>query len=336
MSRRAQAPTVRIGNVGTIPSVFNALGVDLGSGLRAVGLNADSFDDPETIVPYKAIDELFAFGVRQSTCEHLGLLTGMATIDLGLPSFLLFNAPHVREGLQNFISAVNRFDNGGTAALTEADGVAMVGYAVATPGLKSCDQIHDHAIALGCALLTRLIGPHFAPTEIRLPRRRPADPSPYRAFFQKGRLKFDAHEAVIEFPASYLDAPLVRADPALYRFLKGLVLKYGPRVDPSVASQIRRVLPGLIRREPISPEAVARMFGMHPRTMSRRLAEEQVTLHALVEDARFEVARQLLLDTDLGLTEIAADLHYSDASAFARAFRRKFGLAPGAWRAAQR
>lgn len=336
MSRVAQTPTVRIGNVGTIPSVFKAVGVDLRAGLRAVGLSADAFDDPETIVPYKAIDELIAFGVRQSACEHLGLLTGISTPDLGLPSFLLFNAPRVREGLQDLISALNRYDSGGAATLIEADGVATLGYAVAAPGLKSVDQIHDHSIALGCILLTRLIGPHFEPTEIRLPRRRPADPSPYRAFFQKGRLKFDAHEAVIEFPASYLEAPVVGADPTLYRFLKSLVLKHGPRVDPSVASQIRRVLPGLIRREPVSPEAIARMFGMHPRTMSRRLAEEQVTLHALVEEARFEVARQLLLDTNLGLTEIAADLHYSDASAFTRAFRRKFGLAPGAWRAAQR
>lgn len=336
MSRIAHTPTVRIGNLGAAPSVFKAVGVDLTAGLRAAGLNADCFDDPETMVPYKALDELIAFGVRASNCEHFGLLTGMSTPDLGLPSFLLFNAPTVRAGLLDLISALNRFDTGGSAMLTEADSVATLGYAVAMPGLKSVEQIHDHTMALGCRLLTRLIGPHFEPTEVRLPRRRPADPSPYRAFFQKGRLKFDAHEAVIEFPASYLDAPVVGADPALYSFLKGLVLKHGPRVDPSVAGQVRRVLPGLIRREPVSPETIARMFGMHPRTMSRRLAEEQVTLHELVEEARFEVARQLLLGTDLGLTEIAADLHYSDASAFARAFRRKFGLAPGAWRAAQR
>lgn len=336
MSHVAQTPTVRIGNASAIPSVFKAVGADLTLGLRAAGLNPDSFDDPETIVPYKAIDELIAFGVREGNCEHFGLLTGISTPDLGLPSFLLFNAPTVREGLQDLISALNRFDTGGAAALVETYGVATLGYAVATPGLKSVDQIHDHAVALGYALMTRLIGPHFEPTEVRLPRRRPADPSPYRAFFQKGRLRFDAHEGVIEFPTTYLDAPVVGADPALYRFLKGLVLKHGPRMDPSVGSQVRRVLPSLIRHEPVNSEAIARMFGMHPRTMSRRLAEEQVTLHELVEEARFEVARQLLLDTDLGLTQIAADLHYSDASAFARAFRRKFGLAPGAWRAAQR
>ena len=298
-------------------------------------MSADAFDDPETIIPYKAMDELIAFGVRHSALEHLGLLTGTSAPDLGLPGFLLFNAPQVRVGLQDLISALNRYDSGGAAALTEADGVATLGYAVTTPGLSSVDQIYDHSIALGYVLLHRLVGPHFEPTEIRLPRRRPVEAGPYRAFFQKGRLKFDAHEAAIEFPASYLDAPVAGADPALYRFLKGLVLTHGPRVTPSVASQIRRVLPGLIRREPVSHEAIARMFGMHPRTMSRRLAEEQVTLHALAEEARFEVARQLLLDTDLGLTEIAADPHYSDASAFTRAFRRKFGLAPGAWRAAQ-
>jgi len=336
MSQAAETPTVRIGNVGAIPAVYKAAGIDIDAALRAVGLSADVFDDPDMIVPYKALDELIAFGVRETNCEHLGLLIGMSTPDLGLPSFLLFNAPTVRDGLQDLISALDRFDSGGAASLTRTDDVAELSYAVTMPGLKCVDQIHDHAIALGYALMTRLIGPHFEATEIRLPRRQPSDTAPYRACFQKGRIRFDAHEAVIEFSARYLDAPIVGSDPSLYRLLKRIVLKHGPQIDPSVASQIRRVLPNLIRREPVNPKAVARMFGMNPRTMSRRLAEEQVTLGELVEEARFEVGRQLLLGTDLAMTEIAAALHYSDASAFTRAFRRKFGLAPGAWRAAQR
>ena len=336
MSRVAQTPTVRIGNVGAIPAVYKAAGVDIEAALRAVGLSADAFDDPDAIVPYKALDELFAFGVRKTNCEHLGLLIGMSTPDLGLPSFLLFNAPSVREGLEDLISALDRFDSGGAGCLIQTEGVAELGYTVTVPGLKCVDHIHDHAIALGYALLARLIGPQFEPSEIRLPRRQPADVAPYRAFFQKGPIKFDASEAMIEFPARYLDLPVVGADPALYGFLKRMIVKHGPRVDSSIASQIRRVLPGLIRRDPVNPNAIARMFGMNARTMSRRLAEEQVTLISLVEEARFEVARQLLLDTGMGLTEIAAQLHYSDASAFARAFRRKFGSAPGAWRAEQR
>ncbi len=76
MSQAAETPTVRIGNVGAIPAVYKAAGIDIDAALRAVGLSADVFDDPDMIVPYKALDELIAFGVRETNCEHLGLLIG--------------------------------------------------------------------------------------------------------------------------------------------------------------------------------------------------------------------------------------------------------------------
>ena len=137
----------------------------------------------------------------------------------------------------------------------------------------------------------------------------------------------DVIELGVPFSDPIADGPVIQA--ASERALAG-----GTSVPVvlEIAEQIRRVLPNLVRREHVNNKAVAKMFGLHPRTMARRLAEEGVTLHGLVEDARFEVAKQLLIDTDLGLTEIAADLFYSDASAFARAFRRKIGETPGSWR----
>lgn len=335
MSRIAEAPTVRIGNVGALPSVFAGLGVDLKAGLRSAGLGADSFCDPERIVPYRALDELIAYGARESGCDHIGLLIGGATPDLGLASFLLVNAPTVRDGLRDLVAGLDRADAGSVTSLTEAEGVATLSYSLFVSGLKASEHIYDCAIAIGYGLLARLLGSDFEPSEIRLPRRPPAQIAPYRTHFSKGRLSFNCKAAAIAFPVACLDRHVPNADAALYRFLKKLLAQHGPRLDPSMASQVRRVLPGLVRREPANQEAIARMFGMHPRTMSRRLAEEQMTLQELVEEARFEAARQLLRESSLGLTKIAADLHYSDASAFARAFRRKFGIPPGAWRAAQ-
>ncbi len=46
----------------------------------------------------------------------------------------------------------------------------------------------------------------------------------------------------------------------------------------------------------------------------------------------FEIARQLLENTDMPMTEIAATLDYSDASAFTHAFRGWSGTASTAWR----
>jgi AraC-like DNA-binding protein len=53
----------------------------------------------------------------------------------------------------------------------------------------------------------------------------------------------------------------------------------------------------------------------------------------LLNEARFEVAVQLLQGTRIGVTEIAAALSYADASAFTHAFRRIAGTSPVEWRA---
>jgi AraC-like DNA-binding protein len=53
---------------------------------------------------------------------------------------------------------------------------------------------------------------------------------------------------------------------------------------------------------------------------------------AITNEIRFEIARQLLQDTQVPLAQIAAALGYSEASAFTRAFRRWSGQTPTAWR----
>jgi AraC-like DNA-binding protein len=44
-------------------------------------------------------------------------------------------------------------------------------------------------------------------------------------------------------------------------------------------------------------------------------------LQAIVNDAHFEIARQLLRDANLPVKDITETLRYSDAAAVARAFR---------------
>jgi AraC-like DNA-binding protein len=80
-------------------------------------------------------------------------------------------------------------------------------------------------------------------------------------------------------------------------------------------------------------EQVADLFAIHRRTLNRRLRAQGTSFKALVDETRYDIARQLLRDTRLPTTEIAATLDYSECSAFVRAFRRWSGTSPSAWRA---
>lgn len=77
---------------------------------------------------------------------------------------------------------------------------------------------------------------------------------------------------------------------------------------------------------------MASELSMHPRTLNRRLQAEGNSFRDLMNEARFEVARQLLAGTRMDITEIAFSLGYADPSSFTHAFQRWSGAAPSEWR----
>ena len=79
---------------------------------------------------------------------------------------------------------------------------------------------------------------------------------------------------------------------------------------------------------------LAQQFGISQRTLRRRLDAEGKSFQTLVNRTRHELACQLLRNTQLPVTHIAAALQYADANAFSRAFRQWTGCTPTAWRAA--
>ncbi|MGO4573316.1 helix-turn-helix transcriptional regulator [Microvirga sp. 2TAF3] len=73
---------------------------------------------------------------------------------------------------------------------------------------------------------------------------------------------------------------------------------------------------------------------MHRRTLHRHLRIEGLAFRRVADEVRFEIACELLANTDMALSQIAAALKYSESSAFTRAFRRWSGRqTPSAWRA---
>ncbi len=78
------------------------------------------------------------------------------------------------------------------------------------------------------------------------------------------------------------------------------------------------------------------MLGIPTRTLRRQLVAKGTSFRNLANEARYEIARQLLTDTGMAITEIAGVLEYADASAFTRAFRRWTNVSPAAWRAQAR
>ena len=164
-----------------------------------------------------------------------------------------------------------------------------------------------------------------------LPRCAPADPEPYRRHF-RAPVRFNQESAVIVFPARDLDLRVAGADPMVRALLEERIQQLKGAQGSEFSDDIRRLLRTRMTSNHCSAEDIAHLLAMHRRTLSRRLKDGGMGYRAITNEIRFEIARQLLRDTQVPLAQIAAALGYSEASAFTRAFRRWSGQTPTAWR----
>lgn len=174
----------------------------------------------------------------------------------------------------------------------------------------------------------------------RIPLRRVdfACPAPehrrdYRQFFG-APVNFDQPESRLAFDAAFLRRPLIRNEAALKAFLRGapanILLRY--RHDDGLAKRVRLRLGAAPPADWPDFEALAGEFRMSPATLRRRLAAEGQSFGAIREDLRSLLAQKLLRRPDLSIADVAAELGYSEPTAFHRAFRGWTGSTPGAFR----
>jgi AraC-like DNA-binding protein len=177
-----------------------------------------------------------------------------------------------------------------------------------------------------------LCGLHWAPLEVSFSHNKPEDLTPYRRFFGVP-LRFNGERTAIIFSKSWLATVPPESNAGLHRELQRQIAAQELRQPDTHSEQIRRALRTLVVTGGATESQISELLSVPSRTLRRSLSSEGTTFRALLEEVHFEVARQLLADSEMATSEIAATLCYSDASAFTRAFRRWTNLPPAAWRA---
>lgn len=81
-----------------------------------------------------------------------------------------------------------------------------------------------------------------------------------------------------------------------------------------------------------SPEQLAELLYLTPRTLRRRLQEQGYSYQQLLEEARRRDSCQLLAEPELEIQRIGESLGYSNPANFSRAFKSWTGLSPREWR----
>lgn len=161
----------------------------------------------------------------------------------------------------------------------------------------------------------------------------------YRAEYARifmGAEQFEQPFTGLEFDRSVLSAVSPHKDDEVHGALRAIAerrLTHLTRRTP-YAVRVRELL---VQRGVRGADmaSVACGLGVSVRTLRRRLSEEGAPFRSLVDEALAIVAKHQLRSTQRTIQEIAFDLGFADATAFHRAFKRRTGTTPQAYRAEQ-
>jgi len=322
----------RVGAFSRLPILIRQLGADPHAMLSRAGIDAEAIARPEGRVPYHALVKLLQEVAGETACPHLGLLAGRMwyLADLGVVGDAVRHSPTVGDALQLLVVHQHLSGEGGLKFLLRRGPVVDWGYAIYQPGVLG-EQMYDAALAAAVNFMRELYGPAWLPSEVFLPYAKRDDGAHHRSFF-KVLPHFNAEYCALRFPVEQLDMPVAAADPRRLRAAVEVLSKSHPE---DLLRQVYRTVRRLLLEEQHSGDDVAQLLSIHRRTLNRRLQESGTSFQEILDQVRFQVARELLA-SDITLDDIAATLGYAAVTPFMRTFRRWSGTTPGRWRSEAR
>lgn len=167
---------------------------------------------------------------------------------------------------------------------------------------------------------------------VDFPFEAPAHAEALREWF-RCELRFGQPLAQVVYPASWLEQPVKTANDLAAKLLSEQCETILQNLERTATyrSRIRR----LVLASPANPpsfEDTASQFNLSARTLRRRLSEEGTSYVEVLKEARMELARHYLAETEFAIKEVSALLGFSEVANFQRAFKAWSGVTPSRFR----
>jgi len=167
--------------------------------------------------------------------------------------------------------------------------------------------------------------------QVNFRHRRALSPRAYRRYFRCATTFGSAFD-YLSFPSGLLAAPINQASPDL----RAMAQRYLRNVERRYPLDVRRQVLELVERQLANGggtiAGIAKLLGMHTRTLQRRLKVQGAYFEDLVDGARRKRATEYLGYGAIPLAQIALLVGYSGQNALTEACKRWFGMTPQKYR----
>jgi AraC-like DNA-binding protein len=305
--------------------------------LDPAALDALGSLDPEARIPIARAHEMLELAVRWAQDPDLGLKAGqlMSAGDCGAVDYAISSAATVRAAIAAATRYARLVNDVISLPLVLEGERAVLRLECETPVPRAAG---DFMMAGFFSTHARTWLAAVPALECWFRHPAPADVSEYARTFGGARLRFAAPCYAFAFGQSALDAPLAGADAKLNSVVRDhaeMLLAQRPPAR-SLTERVRHMLSGELAHGRLTAQQVAMQLRMSRRTLCRKLESEGTSFTALLADLRQRLALHYVGSQDLGLSEIAFLLGFSEAAAFHRAFKRWTGQTPLEYRRSAR
>ncbi|HSR99377.1 MAG TPA: AraC family transcriptional regulator [Kofleriaceae bacterium] len=337
-------PSVVIPQIGiqAIRPLFDALrirGIDATALLGEVGLGELDATDPDARFPLVCLDKLWDRAAARVGDPDLGLHVA-ESIDpssFGLLSYLGTASATWGDGLHRLLRYFRLLSEGSRYALTVHDGVATLTASQDTPFSAPVRQRVEFTISVLFCYARHLITGDWQVLDVFFEHAAPLDLAEHRRVY--GRVpRFATWHSGFSFDGELLARPLRTGNPTLAELLERLAAHMLADLPPvaTIAGTLRELCLRDGFEHELTLETAAHRLHLSPRTLQRRLRDEGTSHQEVVDDSRRQLASRMLVQSGLGIAEVAFALGFSEPSGLHRAFKRWTGMTPAEYRRAAR
>ncbi len=298
-----------------------------GSMLNEQKLNSDR-------LAISSFDQVISNIARISQREDIGFITGqgLELQSFSLLGFLLSTCETGRDALVTMRRYYMLLSDTPAPEIFITKNQIKVLYHV-SPGNELATRARAELIATGIHSLGRSIGGKiYQPLKMGFIHAKPKYHAQLSEFFDV-EIVYNEPECWISFAADHIDQPLQYSNPMLYQALQqqAETLLANQNSLDSTSAKVRHVLQQWPNQHAANKEAVAELLNTSPRTLTRRLQEENTQFSHLLRDVRMEKAQTQLKNHRVDMQELAQELGFADRRGFERAFKQWSGCTPSAY-----
>jgi AraC-like DNA-binding protein len=299
--------------------------------LAMAGLDANALDVPDRYLPYRNVLQAIEIAAMELGVPDFGLrLSGAKDPSfLGVLWLAIQSARSVRDGLLMAGRYMHYHAPGIAIEVREAHGSSheQVELRFLLEALPLLPQAAEHAVSHLCKVVRVLSDGKVVPAAVHFRHAPVGSNRQYREHLGVVPVFHSTFDGILVESVAWRQ-PLSRQNDQLRAFVERYLVAVAPRTKASLTSQVLQILRTQMRLGPANLVVVARVLRLHPRTLQRRLREDDQTFEMLKDTARRELAGQLLAQADIGLSLLAQLLDFAEQAVLTRACQRWFGKSP--------